>query len=81
MDGLNFHQQIFLRRLARKGMGKSSIPNFFWTLKSCLLADPKLNRFEAAKRLQGLGWNDFELDDQTFRLARQCFKIGEATGL
>ena len=55
-------------------MEKSIIFGFISSLKSCLLDDPNLNHLQINKRLQFLGWDDFELDYHTLQLARACFE-------
>ncbi|MEA1948194.1 MAG: hypothetical protein U9N83_12940 [Thermodesulfobacteriota bacterium] len=59
-------------------MEKSIIFGFISSLKSCLLDDPNMNHWQINKRLQFLGWDDFEMDYHTLQLAKECF---EAEGL
>ena len=44
------------------------------THKSCLLDDPNMNHLQINKRLQFLGWDDFEMDYHTLQLAKECFE-------
>lgn len=59
-------------------MEKNTILGFILSLKSCLIDNPNMNNFQINKRLQFLGWDDFELDYHTLQLAIACF---EAEGL
>ena len=69
------HYKYWLtRRLEKKGLVKTAIPGFIWSLKSCLLVNPDLNHMQLNERLQTLGWDDFELDYHTLQLAIACFE-------
>lgn len=78
MYSLSQHKQILMHRLEKKGMEKNTILGFILSLKSCLLDNPNMNHLQINKRLQFLGWDDFELDYHTLQLAIACF---EAEGL
>ena len=78
MYSLSQHKQILIHRLEKKGMEKNTILGFILSLKSCLLDNPNMNHLQINKRLQFLGWDDFELDYHTLQLAIACF---EAEGL
>ena len=78
MYSLSQHKQILINRLEKKGMEKNTILGFILSLKSCLIDNPNMNHFQINKRLQFLGWDDFELDYHTLQLAIACF---EAEGL
>jgi len=75
MSFLDQDKQALMGRLEVKGMAKGAILGFIWSLKSCVLDNPEMNHRQIEKRLQYLGWNDIELDDETFQLAIECFKI------
>jgi len=80
MAGMNFlseHKQVLMHRLEMKGIEKSVIPGFIWSLKGCLLDNPDMNHLQANKRMQFLGWDDFDLDYHTLQLAIACFEAGE----
>ncbi|MBW1727960.1 MAG: hypothetical protein JRJ62_10355 [Deltaproteobacteria bacterium] len=55
-------------------MEKSIIFGFISSLKSCLLNNPNMNHLQINKRLQFLGWDDFELDYHTLQLAKACLR-------
>jgi hypothetical protein len=74
MYTINKHKQILMHRLEKKGLEKSIIFGFISSLKSCLLDSPNMNLLQINKRLQFLGWNDFELDYHTLQLAIMCFE-------
>ena len=68
------NKQTLMRRLEMKGLEKSIIPGFIWSLKRCLQDNPNMNHLEANQRLQSLGWEDFDLDYHTLQLAIANFK-------
>lgn len=68
------NKQILMSRLEMKGLGKSIIPGFIWSLKRCLLDNPDMNYLEANQRLQFLGWDDVDLDYHTMQLAIANFE-------
>jgi hypothetical protein len=68
------NQQILMSRLEMKGLEKSIIPGFIWSLKRCLLDNPGINYLEANQRLHFLGWDDFNLDYHTMQLAIANFE-------
>jgi len=61
---------MLMHRLEKTGMEKSIIFGFISSLKSCLLNNPNMNHLQINKRLQFLGWDDFELDYHTLQLAK-----------
>jgi len=63
-----------MRRLESKGLEKSTIPGFMWSLKRCLRDNPDINYLEANQRLQFLGWDDLDLDYHTLQLAIANFE-------
>ena len=81
MYSLSQHKQILMHRLEKKGMEKNTILGFILSLKSCLLDNPNMNHLEINKRLQFLGWDDFELDYHTLQLAIACFEAEGLKGL
>jgi len=74
MGRLPDNKQIFVSRLERKGLEKSTIPGFIWMLKRCLQDNPDMNHLEANQRLHSLGWNDVDLDYHTMQLAIANFE-------
>ena len=60
--------KILIRRLAGKGMEISTIPAFIRDLANIMVANGYSNLQELNRRLQSLGWDDFELDDYTLQL-------------
>ncbi len=75
MSFISEHEKILIHRLVKKGMAKNTIPGFIWSLKQCLLDDPNMNHWQVNKRLQFLGWDDFDLDYHTLQLAIACFEV------
>ena len=76
MNLLSKNGKVLIHRLEMKGVEKNEIPGIIWSLKSCLLDNPDMNHLKANKRLQFLGWNDFDLDYHTLQLAISCFEVG-----
>jgi hypothetical protein len=74
MQAINKDKQILMHRLQKKGLRKNIIFGFISSLKNCLLDRPNISLWEINKRLQFLGWNDFELDYHTLQLALMCFE-------
>jgi hypothetical protein len=71
------NKQTLMSRLEKKGLGKSTIPGFIWSLKRCLLDNPDMNLLQANQRLHFLGWNDVDLDYHTLQLAIANFEAEE----
>ena len=65
MEQLN---DILLQRLTTRGIEPSIIPRFIKDLTYTLDIDPQMNLGEINRRLQLLGWYDFEVDDHTLQL-------------
>jgi len=74
MNILSEYIKALIRRLESKGLTKSEIPGFVWSLKSCLLNKPQMNCYQLNERLRHLGWGDFLLDYHTLQLAIACFE-------
>ena len=74
MNFLSENKQVLMHRLEMKGMEQSAIPGFVLSLKSCLLDNPDMNHLQTNKRMQLLGWDDFDLDYHTLQLAIACFE-------
>jgi len=68
------NKQTLMRRLESKGLEKSTIPGFMWSLKRCLRDNPDMNHLEANQQLQFLGWDDLDLDYHTLQLAIANFE-------
>jgi hypothetical protein len=68
------NKQTLMRRLESKGLEKSTIPGFMWSLKRCLRDNPDMNHLEANQRLQFLGWDNLDLDYHTLQLAIANFE-------
>lgn len=81
MYSLSQHKQMLMHRLEKKGMEKSIIFGFISSLKSCLLDNPNMNHLQINERLQFLGWDDFEVDCHTLKLAKACFQAESSKSL
>ncbi len=77
MYNLKQHQEILMHRLEKKGIARKLIPGFLKILTSSLLPDPQMGLSQVNKRLQYLGWDDFELDYHTLQLAKACFEADD----
>jgi hypothetical protein len=74
MYNLKQHQEILIHRLEKKGIARNLIPGFLKILTSSLLPDSQMGLPQVNKRLQYLGWEDFELDYHTLQLAKACLE-------
>lgn len=60
-------KEIVIKRLKEKGVDAATVPSFIRDVANISLStDSDLN--ELNRRLQSLGWDEFELDDHTFQL-------------
>jgi len=71
-------KELLIQRLERLGVEVHLIPGFLRLLANSLFVYSETNRFLVNQHLHYLGWDDFELDEQTYQLAIACF---EAEGL
>ena len=60
--------RIMIERLVGKGMELATIPAYVRDVANTFAPDPLLSLQELNRRLQLLGWFDFELDDHTLQL-------------
>ncbi len=67
-------KDILINRLERKGVGQKLIPGFMRSLANSFYIDPHMNLKRVNRRLQYLGWDDFDLDYHTFQLAIACIE-------
>jgi hypothetical protein len=76
-SGLKGIKHLFINRLKDKGIEECLIPGFLRLLANSLKGYPDTNRFLINKRLNYLGWPDFELDEHTYQLAMACFEVDD----
>lgn len=77
--GLSQIRQLLFKRLEDQGIERCLVPGLLRLISIALSVEGHLNRQIASRRLKFLGWEDFELDEHTFQLARACFE-GETAG-
>ena len=65
---------VLIDRLAGKGIEIRTIPAFLRDLFNSLAGNGYLSLQGLNKRIQLLGWDDFELDDHTFQLILAIFE-------
>lgn len=65
--------KTLIDRLVRKGMEIKTIPAYIRNLAHTI-SDAYLSPQELNRRLQLLGWDDFELDDHTLQLIIAIFE-------
>ena len=68
---------ILIDRLVGKGMKKSTISPYIRDLENTLEVNTPVNLQELNRRLQLLGWDDFELDDHTLQLIIASLEIDD----
>jgi len=66
--------RILIGRLTGKGMEVTTIPAYLRNFAQTLLAHPHITLNELNDQLQFLGWDDFELDNDTFYLILAVFE-------
>ncbi len=77
---MNQLTQILIRRLEKKGIRPDIIPGFFRDLVNIISTNPHGTLDDLNRRLQLLGWSDFELDDQTLQLVIASFEAEDLKG-
>jgi hypothetical protein len=70
-------KEIIIQRLKAKGMDVTLVPSFIRDVANTNISTA-YDLKELNRRLGTLGWNEFELDDHTFRLIeavieKECF--------
>ena len=71
-------KELLIQRLEQLGVEAHLVPGFLRLLANSVFVHSETNRFLVNQHLHYLGWEDFELDEQTYQLAIACF---EAEGL
>jgi len=66
--------RVLVRRLVGKGMEISTIPGYVRDLANTMVANGYSSLQELNKKMQSLGWDDFELDNYTFQLIVVIFE-------
>ncbi len=66
--------KLLIDRLSSKGMEVTSIPAYIRNFAHTLIAHPSMSLEELNTHLQELGWDDFELDNDTFYLILATFE-------
>jgi hypothetical protein len=66
--------RILIERLVGKGMEVTTIPAYLRNFAHTLLAHPHITLNDLNDQLQFLGWDDFELDNDTFYLILAVFE-------
>jgi len=67
-------KEVFVHRLKKRGLEVGMIPGFIRLLANSFLTNPGMNLLQVNKRLNYLGWDDFEIDYHTMQLAISCFE-------
>jgi len=65
-------KQIFLQQLLIIGVEPNLISGFMKALAVLFYLNPNMSLSKVNERLHYLGWNDIELDYQTYQLAIEC---------
>ena len=66
--------KLLIGRLASKGMEVTSIPAYIRNFAHTLMAHPSMSIRELNSHLQVLGWDGFDLDNDTFCLMLASFE-------
>ena len=62
--------EILVERLEGKGINAAKIPSCVETIMNVNFLYPIPNHRELNRRMQSLGWSNFEIDDHTFKLVK-----------
>jgi hypothetical protein len=66
--------EILIQRLKRKGIESQIIKRFIKDLMNAFNNNSQISLSELDSNLHGLGWDDINLDDQTYQLAKAYFE-------
>jgi hypothetical protein len=67
-------RQLLIEGLVAKGLKEEVIPSLIRSMRICYDADPKMPSIKTNRRIQSLGWNNFELDNHILKLSIDYFK-------
>lgn len=67
-------RQLLIEGLAAKGLEEDVIPSLIRSMRICYDADPKMPSLKTNRRIQSLGWNNFELDNHILKLSIDYFE-------
>ena len=67
-------KHFFMHRLMMMGIDIDNIPHFMRDLRTSLSTYPTSDLREIGRVIKQLGWDDIELDYQTFQLAKAYFE-------
>ena len=70
----NIIHKALLNRLETIGIKPNNIPMLIKDISNSFFINPNATVFQVNEWLHFLGWNDVELDDHTFSLARESFQ-------
>lgn len=68
---------ILMQRLKTKGIDSHVIRRFIKDLIHAFSSNPEMSPFELDSYLRQMGWDDVNLDYQTYQLAKACFENGD----
>jgi hypothetical protein len=71
--------RILIERLTEKGMEVTTIPAYLRNFAHTVLAHPHITLNDLNDQLHFLGWDDFELDNDTFYLILAVFEPDPAS--
>jgi len=71
---INQVKKILINRLENKGVELSLIPGFIRSLANSFMFNPQMNLSQINKRLNYMGWENFEIDYHTLQLAISFFE-------
>jgi hypothetical protein len=66
-------EKILIQRLENKGIQPSQIPRFIKDIENSFFDDPSISLYQANGHLHFIGWEDIQLDYNTFQLAQEYF--------
>ena len=68
-------KQLLYDRLLNFGLEENVIPCYIRCLANSIFLKPNMELYQVRKRLEYMGWNDFDIDYHTFQLAKTCLEL------
>lgn len=65
---------MLIQRLQDSGQETCVLPGLLKQMAVVFFSEPHMTRLAVNQRLAFLGWNDIELDEQTYQLMMACFE-------
>jgi hypothetical protein len=67
-------RKLLFERLERKGIEPVLIPGLLRNILATLKDRPDITHAEVSEKLHYIGWNDFDMDDNTLQIIRADYE-------